>query len=118
MYSPIKIDHLQALHDHVIVSDMEFSERVSSGGIILKSDDMKTEGVRPRWGKVYAIGPDQSDVKIGQWILVSHGRWTRGVKITGSDNVEVVIRRVDNKDIIAVSDEIPQDDTIGLSDPT
>ena len=112
-YKAIKIKEVKPLKDHVVVSDMNFNERFTSGGIVVISDDMKVQGVRPRWGKVYAVGPDQTDVKVGEWILVAHGRWTRGVKIEDSDGNELTIRRVDNKDILMVSDELPSDDTIG-----
>lgn len=102
----------RALRDDVIVEEMAFKERKLASGIILLDDDGKGYGIRPRWGKVYAIGPDQKDVAQGQWIMVDHGRWTRGVKIADG-NDETVIRKVDNKDILLVSDQDPgSDDSI------
>ena len=108
----IKVNRVRALRDHIIVSEMNFKERLTSSGIFIPSDDMKTTGIRPRWGQVYAVGPEQTEIKIGQWICVAHGRWTRGVKIEQPDGVELIIRRVDNNDVLLVSDEQPQDDTI------
>ena len=105
----VKQDSFRALRDDVIVEEMEFRERKLSSGIIMLSDDGKGYGIRPRWGKVYAIGPKQEDVTIGQWICVDHGRWTRGVKIT-DDIGETIIRKVDNKDILLVTDEDPGND--------
>jgi hypothetical protein len=91
---------------------MAFKERKLQSGIILLDDDGKGHGIRPRWGKVYAIGPDQTDVVPGQWIMVAHGRWSRGVKIE-DENGETTIRKVDNKDILLLSDEDPgSDDTL------
>lgn len=110
-YSPTKVSKLVALHDTVIVSDMSFDERISHGGIVLPNDDMKSSGIRPRWGKVYAIGPEQKDVQVGQYILISHGRWTRGIKIDDGSG-EKVIRKVDNKDILLVSNEPVHDSTM------
>ena len=110
-----KINGLRALHDHVLVSDMYFGQRRLSSGLILLNDDGKGDGIRPRWAKVFAIGPDQTDVKIGQWILVAHGRWTRAneVEIGGS---EYKLRRIDPKDILMVSDIDPgTDDTISTA---
>jgi|TARA_R100000951_G_C2490088_1_gene134191 hypothetical protein len=105
-------ENFRALRDDVIVEEMAFKERKLASGIILLDDDGKGYGIRPRWGKVYAIGPDQKDVVQGQWIMVDHGRWTRGVKIADG-NDETVIRKVDNKDILLVSDEDPgSDDSI------
>lgn len=111
-YKAIEIKQILPLKDHVIVTDMNFNERTSTGGIVLIGDDMKLEGVRPRWGRVYAVGPKQTDVKIGDWVLVSHGRWTRGVKIKDQTGETYTIRRVDNNDILMVSDEKPTDDTV------
>lgn len=106
--NPYKVSNLKALGDSVIVSDMEFDQRVSAGGILIPNDDMKSSGIRPRWGKVYAVGPDQNDIRVGQYIMVSHGRWTRGLKIE-DDEGERTIRKVDTKDILLISDE-PVDD--------
>lgn len=101
------------LNDNILVSDMNFDERKTSGGIVLLSDDGKSEGVRHRWGKVWAIGPKQQDVKIGDWILVEHGRWTRGVTFVDENGEEKVIRRIDVNAILMVTDEEPGDNTYG-----
>ena len=57
-----KVKRIRALHDHVIVCDMNFDEKISNGGIIIPSGDKKLEGIHPRWGRVYAIGPKQKDI--------------------------------------------------------
>jgi co-chaperonin GroES (HSP10) len=106
-----KIKSFQPINDSIIVSDMVFDERISHGGIVLMNDDMKSAGIRPRWAKVYAVGPEQKDVKVGQFILIAHGRWTRGVKIEDTEG-EKVIRKVDNNDILMVSDEMVNDSTM------
>jgi len=112
-FAPHKLERRQIrpLMDHIIVSEMMFDQRITNGGIILLNDDMKSSGIRPRWAKVYAIGPEQKDIKIGQYILISHGRWTRGIKIEDEDG-EKTIRRVDPNDILMVSDEPVQDETM------
>jgi co-chaperonin GroES (HSP10) len=111
-FSPHRVQNLRALRDSVIVADMEFSGRTLSSGIILHNDNGTTAGIRPRWGKVYAVGPEQQDVRPGQWICVAHGRWTRGLDI--EDHVGTkTIRRIDPNDILLVSDTEPGvDDTI------
>jgi len=93
---------------------MNFDVRVSAGGIVLPSDDGKSEGVRHRWGRVWAIGPQQKDVKVGEWILLEHGRWTRGVKVVDEDGNEIIIRRADINAILMVTDENPGDNTFGM----
>lgn len=109
---PLKLNSVTALGDSVLVVDMEFKERLTSGGIIVPNDDMKSSGIRPRWAKVYSVGPEQKDIKVGQYILVSHGRWTRGIKIEDTEG-EKTIRKVDINDVLLVSDEPVKDETMG-----
>lgn len=106
----IKRQQLRPLADSVIVSDMTFDHRLSQGGIILLNDNGTGRGIRPRWAQVYAVGPDQVEVKIGQWICVAHGRWTRGIDVE-DESGKHTLRRVDPKDILIVSDEPVQDET-------
>ena len=110
-FKPHRISRLRALHDHVITEEMNFEGRTLTSGIILPGDNGKSSGIRPRWGRVYAIGPEQRDVTVGQWICVAHGRWTRGVEIEDDNGVRT-IRRIDPKDILLISDEQPDDDTM------
>ena len=94
---------------------MNFAGRQLSSGIILLGDDGKTDGIRPRWARVYAVGPDQTEVKPGQWVLIEHGRWTRGIEVEIDDET-LTLRRVDPDCIIFVSDEEPNtDDTISTA---
>lgn len=97
------------LRDNVLVSDMNFAEQKTASGIIIRSDNGKTEGIKPRWGQVWAIGPDQQDVKVGDWICVEHGRWTRGITVENQDGTEVIVRMVDNDCIMLQSNERPND---------
>lgn len=101
----------QPLRDWVIVSEMSFDQRITSTGLILPSDNGTSLGIRPRWGQVYAVGPEQNDVQVGQWICVAHGRWTRGIEIE-DESGEHTLRRIDPKDILLVSDQQPLDDTM------
>jgi co-chaperonin GroES (HSP10) len=97
------------IRDNVLITDMNFEEQKTSSGIIIRSDDGKSEGVKPRWGKVWAIGKDQKDVRVGEWILIEHGRWTRGHTVRGEDGSEFTIRRVDTKAILLSTDAPPND---------
>lgn len=111
-FDPKKIKTFKALQDYVVVTDMNFDEKISYGGIIIPRHDGKLEGIHPRWGRVYAVGPRQQDVKPGQYVLVKHGRWTRGTEIQDLEG-EKTIRRIDQADILLLSDEPMQDETIG-----
>ena len=100
----IKIDgKLRAIADKVLVHNMHFGGQTLASGIILRDDDKKSEGIKPRWAQVYSIGPRANlDVKVGQWVLVGHGRWTRGVNIEDANGPQT-IRAVDPKDCMLVS---------------
>lgn len=111
-YSPSKVsyENFWALNNDVLVEQMRFDERITQSGLILRNDNGTSLGIRPRWGKVYAVGPNQKDVKPGDWILVAHGRWTRGLEI--EDEIgEKIIRKIDPNDILLVADELPFDET-------
>jgi hypothetical protein len=110
-----KVKKLIPLNDHVLATDMNFGQRTLSSGIILMGDDAKTDGIRPRWCRVYAVGPKQEDVVPGQWILVEHGRWTRGIEVE-IDGEQFTVRRIDAAAIMMVSDEEPNaDDNISTA---
>lgn len=114
-FAPHQIDQSQirALKKDIIVTDMSFDVRITQSGLILPNDNGTGMGIRPRWGRVYAVGPDQTDVHVGQWICVAHGRWTRGIDIQDQSGLRT-IRKIDPKDILLISDSetCPQDDTI------
>ena len=99
---------IRALHDDVIVKDIDFGEMVTAGGIVIQSDDGKSHGVKPRWARVWAIGPEQVEVKLGEWIYIEHGRWTRGIKVE-ENGEDIVIRRVDTDAILLQAEEKPND---------
>jgi hypothetical protein len=110
-----QIKSLSVIKDHILVTEMAFNERKLSSGIVLLNDDGKTSGIRPRWAQVYAVGPEQKEIQVGQWIFVEHGRWSRGIEVE-VDHKQLTLRRVDPKSIIFVSDKEPdQDDTISSS---
>jgi co-chaperonin GroES (HSP10) len=99
----VKFNKITPLKDTILVHGMDFNERVTSSGIIIPDDDMKSSGIRPRWAQVYAVGPKIDYLTPGQYILVAHGRWTRGISVIDSEG-EKTIRKVDPKDILLVSD--------------
>jgi len=100
---------VRAIRDSIIVSDMFFGDMRTTFGIIIPNDDGKSYGVKPRWSQVYTVGPDQKDVVPGEWVLVEHGRWTRGFDFDLEDGSKFTLRRIDADAILLVSDEKPSD---------
>lgn len=95
---------IQALPEVILVHNMEYGENRLATGIIVPDDNGAERGIRPRWGTVWSVGRNITDVKKGDKILVAHGRWSRGIKIRESNGDTTVIRRVDPNDILLVRD--------------
>ena len=106
---------VRPLKDKVFVCNMNFDAEVTSSGIYLPSDNAKSTGIHPRWAKVWAVGPEQEDVKVGEWICIEHGRWTRTVEYENEDGSITELRIVDNNAIMMSADEKP--DSIMRSAP-
>ena len=104
---------LTPIKKNVIVSDMYFGEQKTRGGLIITSDDGTTRGIYPRWARVHAKGPDNTEeYQIGDWVLVEHGRWTRSVEIDEGAG-EKELRMIDVDAILMWSDSKPDDVFIG-----
>lgn len=113
---------IQPLHKDVLVYDMYFGEQKTSSGIILMDDDKTDRGIHPRWAKIYAVGPEnKSDLEPGYWVLIEHGRWSRGIDLSDIDpNIprnETVVRRVDPKAILLYSIENPEPEKSAMVGP-
>ena len=98
--------NFKPLRDGILVRNMDFGEQKTASGLIVLSDDGKTGGIHPRWGEVVAVGNEQQDVQVGQYVMVAHGRWSRGFELNGE-----TVRTVDPKDVLGIQDEEP-DNTI------
>jgi hypothetical protein len=78
---------IKALPGTVLVDDIQNGERIV-GKIVLLNDNGKSDGIRPRWCRVYAVGEGVDRVEPGQWLLVRHGRWTRAFGVHDSASGE------------------------------
>lgn len=106
--------NVRPIHNRVIVSDMHFGERQTAGGIIVSSDDGKDRGIKPRWGRVVSKGNDNKDpYEVGDWILVEHGRWTRGFEVEMEDGGVKTMRTVEAESILGWQTEEPEDILFG-----
>lgn len=100
------IKAITPLKDNVI-GRVHHEEMKTASGIFIKDDLGKEQGIRPRWCRVKWIGPEQTDVKPGDWVLVEHGRWgyESKLKINGR---EEFFSRIDPKAIMAISEQAPE----------
>ena len=98
---------IKALKNKVLVSDLERGMRTING-IIIPDDNGKSEGIRPRWGKVYSVGEGVDEIKEGQWILIENGRWTRMLKVKDDAGNETQLWGVEwPQSVLLVTDEEP-----------
>jgi co-chaperonin GroES (HSP10) len=97
------------IRDKILVTDLHFGEERTLNGIIIGADDGKRTGIRPRWARVWAVGPEQTEVKVGEWILIEHGRWTRRMEVEIEDGSKINLHGVDNKAVMMSADEKPSD---------
>ena len=97
--------YIEPLRDMVLAIDLEYGAQVINGNII-PNDNMEARGIKPRWCKVFRVGPDVKDLKSGDWILQEHARWSTGFYINeGGENI--LVRWIDYTDTMLVTDEKP-----------
>tara|TARA_B100000927_G_C16358459_1_gene426399 strand:- start:325 stop:672 length:348 start_codon:yes stop_codon:yes gene_type:complete len=77
----------------------------SKSGLLIADKDMDESGIKPRWFKIYSVGDDVDFCTEGDYVLVAHGRWSRGVEIGPDEKVWLL----DNDDCLAISNEPPAD---------
>lgn len=96
-----------------IFAVLQLGERVTAGGIVLRDDNGKDEGIRPRWAQIWKVADDVTDVRPGQWALCEHGRWTMRIRIKDDDGKEFEFVKLDPNGIMCVQDEAPTDTILG-----
>jgi co-chaperonin GroES (HSP10) len=95
---------IRPIRNRVLVCDMEHGDQKLASGLIIPDDNGKERGIRPRWCLVYAVGSEITDVKPGDRVLISHGRWTRGVHVHTPEGVSKVVRMVESDAIMLVQE--------------
>lgn len=96
--------------DNVFCTHGEFDDTVLDSGIIVKSNHNTSEGIVPRWFRVFEIGPSVTSVDVGDWVLVKHGRWSDPFTVQDDRlQPDEKIWKVELESILAVSDSKPND---------
>lgn len=99
---------IKPIRDKVLARMIDgFGEKKTAGGVIIQERDGTADAIRPRWFEVKHVGPEQKDVAPGDYVLVAHGRWSRGVKIDPADDYKLYF--LDNDEMLIVSDEMPSE---------
>lgn len=96
------------LKNNVLVSNLEKGDTITHGGLFVPDDNMSERGIRPRWGRVEMVGPDVDDLRVGQWVLVAHTRWSPPYEFETTNGI-IELRQVEYPEgILVVSDEEPR----------
>lgn len=85
----------------------KYGVKKTSSGLYINDADGSADAVRPRWFKVTHVGPDQKCVAVNDYVLVSHGRWSRGFTISSLDTEKYF--HLDEDEMLLVSDTLPKD---------
>jgi co-chaperonin GroES (HSP10) len=109
MTARIIAESFRPTKDNVFVSDLDHGMQVTRAGIIIPDDDMAERGIRPRWGKVWRIGPEVTEITPGEWVLIEHGRWTTGIEMELATETVRVWRIEWPKAVLAASDTDPRE---------
>ena len=100
---------IRAINDNILCTDGDFGDYVSESGIVVKSNADQSSGITPRWFRIWQCGPEvHEDIRTreGWWVLVSHGRWTEGMKVEDErlPDGEAKIWKVDPEACLALAE--------------
>ena len=101
-------DRVKPVRDKILGEMIDkFGLGKTPGGVITppETDDAMSFKPRPRWFRVTHVGPEQDGVREGQFALVAHGRWSRGL---GEKGERSRFHLVDGDGILGVMDERPE----------
>lgn len=101
----IQAESFRPINDNVFVTELDSGPHKTRGGILIPDDNMSERGVRPRWGRVWAIGPDVQDISPGEWVYVEHARWTTAIEIELPDGV-VRVWKIDWPDAVLMASDV------------
>jgi hypothetical protein len=106
---------LRAIRDNILCTDGDFGDKVTASGLIVQSTIGKSEGIVPRWFRVFEVGEDIKWLQSGQWVYVEYGRWTEALEVEDerfdTPNNKKKIWKIDPKACLLVSD-IEPDNTV------
>lgn len=90
-----------------IFADVIIARMRERNGIVLPDDSILREwNVKDRWFRVRLVGPEIDWLEPGEWILVRHGRWTLGWKMTDPETGERhEMYRIDPDGVMLAADE-------------
>lgn len=104
---------IRPLKNRVLAELLGLEQRVTASGIIIQSENGKDRGIRPRWAHVRLVGEGIDWVQPGQYVLVSHGRWSRQFECEHNGE-KLKLVHLDNNECLMITDQLPEDDFVGV----
>ena len=105
--------NLKCLPDTLYVERLEVGDRQTSSGIIIPMEDMRLNQrfIKPRWARVYKKADNITNVNVGDWVLLEHGKWSTALNII-DNNKQVKLWYINEKNyksgIIGIRQEEPE----------
>jgi co-chaperonin GroES (HSP10) len=100
--------NITPIRDNVMAKMLEpVGQERNVNGIILTERNLGEESIRPRWFEVICVGPEQTDLQAGSFVLVPHGRWSRGLDVDGTLREADKLFLLDNESLMGTSDVNP-----------
>lgn len=74
-------NELVCLPNSFYVDSLEIGEKKTKFGFIIPEEKMDARGefVRPRWARVLFKADNVKNIEVGDWVLISHGRWSSSI---------------------------------------
>jgi len=102
---------IRAIKDTVLCIDGEFDDHVTESGLIIKNNIGQSDGIVPRWFRIFECGPDvHEDIssRPDWWVLVKYGRWSEAIEVNDDrlEDGKGKIWRVDGADCMALAETL------------
>lgn len=94
---------IRPLRERVIAELKGLGGRYTAAGVFIPDENRKDSGIRARWALVHYTGEGQNDVRVGEYVLVAHGRWSREFDVE-HEGRQVKMVMIDTKEMLAVYD--------------
>lgn len=106
-------EQIKPLKDTLWITNLQHG-LAKKGYVFIPDDNMKKTGIKPRYAQIYAVADNLKDIfKVGEWVLIDHGNWTRAMYIKGKDNKDIEVHLVPKasvyRGIKIITDKEPED---------
>ena len=75
---------LECFKNTLFVEQLEHGAKTTKWGFEIPEEKMDFQGnfIHPRWAKVLFKSDNLKDIEVGDWVLISYGRWSSSILAT------------------------------------